>query len=313
MIRTVLGDIAPEALGHTQCHEHLYIRKGRSCEISPALLMEDEEKTCRELIDYGAGGGKTVVDAQPPFCGRMAKALIKASQFTAINIIAVTGFHKLQFYDETAPVFTDSAEALKELFIKEIEEGMISEDGEILPAKAGLVKAAADWDPRYALRYETLFSAVAEASGSTGTSILIHTEQGYDPWKLLQFFVAKGIPPKKLIFCHMDRTVQEQEIHRRILEAGAFLCYDSIHRLKYISEENELMLIQDMLECGFEDQLLLSLDTTNQRLRAYGADMGLDYICKTFIPLLKQRGIKEEAIEKMTGGNAQRALGKTYW
>ena len=63
---------------------------------------------------------------------------------------------------------------------------------------------------------------------------------------------------------------------------GCYLCYDSIHRYKYVSEKEELDLIQKILMNGYDSQVVISLDTTNQRLRAYEAkDMGLDYILNT--------------------------------
>ena len=50
MVRTVLGDIAPADLGWCQCHEHVFLEKGRSFELHKALLMDDYEKSQDELF-----------------------------------------------------------------------------------------------------------------------------------------------------------------------------------------------------------------------------------------------------------------------
>ena len=63
-----------------------------------------------------------------------------------------------------------------------------------------------------------------------------------------------------------------------------------------------------MLSCDYEDQLLLSLDTTRERLKAYGGSMGLDYILNTFIPMLREYGVPQQAIAAMTVKNAAQAL-----
>ena len=68
MIRTVLGDIDESRIGHSQCHEHLFVEKGASFSVSDVLYMDDAEKTLRELEDYRNNGGSLVVDAQPGLC-----------------------------------------------------------------------------------------------------------------------------------------------------------------------------------------------------------------------------------------------------
>ncbi|NLE67627.1 MAG: hypothetical protein GX608_09420, partial [Lentisphaerae bacterium] len=117
-----------------------------------------------------------------------------------------------------------------------------------------------------------------------------------------------GIEPGRLLICHLDRARYDFAYHKEVLATGVFLEYDTINRPKYLSNREETDLIAAMLEAGFEDRILLSLDTTNARLRAYGADMGLDYILKEFVSLLKAAGAGEGQILKMQSLNAQRAL-----
>ena len=67
--------------------------------------------------------------------------------------------------------------------------------------------------------------------------------------------------------------------------------------------------MKEVCEAGYAGQIVLSLDTTNQRLRAYNApDMGLDYILTDFIPMLRTAGFTESQISAMCESNAVEIL-----
>lgn len=312
MIRTVTGDIDAKTLGFCQCHEHLFIERGKAFEVSPLLLMEDLAKSTAELVRYRSSGGQSVVDAQPVFAGRMAEHLLAASQQSGVNIIAVTGFHKTVYYNEDSPVFRDSAQQLAELYIREIEQGMLSSlraGAKPLACKAGLIKVAVDSGGLYEDQtYEKLFEAAAIAAVETGAPIICHVEKGADAFDLLLFFASRGIQPQRVILCHLDRARYDVGYHKACLETGAFLEYDTINRVKYRTNEQEADLICAMVNQGYAGQVLLGLDTTRGRLRQYGGDMGLDYLCQTFLPYLRQRGLTKEMCEQMLVENPKDAL-----
>ena len=309
MIRTVLGDVPATLLGHTQCHEHLFLEKGKSFEINQALCMDDTSKSVAELTSYRAAGGTAIVDAQPVRCGRMEEALVNASSKTGVHIIAVTGFHRMLFYEEGGFPASWTEQQLADLFGSEVIKGMTLNDGTRISACAGMIKAAIETGGVYAdSTSEKLFGAVAQAASISGAPVMVHTEPNADILEMIEFFGAAGIVPQRLIICHLDRTRYDMGYHKEVLSTGANLCYDSVNRLKYLSHEREIALITAMIEAGFEEQLLLSLDTTNQRLRAYGADMGLDYILKDFSTMLREHGVPIAAIENMTVNNARKAL-----
>lgn len=305
MVRTVLGDIAGDALGYTQCHEHLFIEKGPSFDCNPALCMEDEDRTVDELRAYVRAGGRSVVDAQPPFCGRMAEKLVAASMRANVHIIATTGVHKRQFYPVNTPVLAMTREELAEFFVSELREGMISEKGERLSACAGIVKIAFENDASPDIR---LMDAAIDAALETGAPLMIHTEKNCGVLSLINHIIGRGMSAERVIVCHLDRTSRDMDVHRAVLETGAYLNYDSIHRYKYLSNEEELDTICEMLQFGYEKQLLLSLDTTNRRLKSYGGETGLDYIPTEFFPMLRLRGVSEEQLHRMSVENPAAAL-----
>ncbi len=304
MIRTVWKDIRPEEIGHAQCHEHIWLSKGASYKINPALCMNDHERSLKELKDYRQAGGSLLVDAQPTGCGRKLSELAALSLESGVHIVAAAGFHKKEFFDDQK-FFSWTEEKLANLYIREITDGADDSGQTSSLYRAGILKAAADRDWKTDPVYQKLFEAVACAAGQTGAPVMIHTEKENDILDMIRWFQDRGISPERLLICHLDRTHYDMEYHKEVLSTGCFLCYDSIHRLKYVSEQEEMELLCSMKKSGLTGRIVLSLDTTNQRLRSYHAqDMGLDYILKTFIPLLHKHGFTDQEILQMCTTNA---------
>ena len=312
MIQTVTGLIPPETLTFCQCHEHILLSKGVSWQINPALCMDDLEKSRQELLDYRAAGGSTLVDAQPVGCNRMTQELVQLSRDSGVQIIASTGFHKACFYPAGHWLHTFSRQQLAEVYRHELTEGMYVDADNAAPersvtAKAGLIKTALDTE--FSPLYEKLFQAAADAQQATGAPLMIHVEVGSDPVRLFAFLTERGVPAASMLFCHMDRSSPDFRQHEFLLEQGAYLEYDTIGRFKYHSDEEEIRLIRQVLDGGFARQLLLSLDTTAQRLKRYTPEgIGLTYLLKAFLPMLKSSGVSEETIDLICRENCRFAL-----
>ncbi len=311
-IHSVTGAVDPGIWLFFQSHEHLLIGPGRSGEINSALCFCDYEKSLQELKTYSMAGGEALVDAQPVGCGRMAEALRVLSVDSGIVIVASTGFHKMMFYPENHWNFTASEDALTELYLCELTLGMHQDPDLVFPtnrilAKAGQIKTAIEKD-EMSRQYEKLFSAAARAAVETGAPLMVHVENGCHPETYLDYLLKKGVRPEQLIFCHMDRACEDLGVHKDFAKAGVFLEYDTIAREKYHSDQRELEIFHEMINSGFEDALLFSLDTTRQRLRSYGGQIGLDYILRSFLEKMKSSGIPQNIIDKISRVNPSRAF-----
>ncbi len=311
-IHTVTGQLEGGSGLFFHSHEHLMLGYGRSAEINSALCIDDYEKSLQELETFRAAGGGVIVEAQPVGCGRMAQQLRQLSEESGVKIVASTGFHKMLFYPEEHWNFTVSSEQLTDLYIHELTEGMYQDPDMVFPvhqtqASAGQIKTAMDsseMDPQY----EKMFTAAADAAVETGAPIMVHVENGYSPEVYLEFLLKKGAAPEQLIFCHMDRACADLGLHRYFAQAGVYLEYDTIAREKYHSDEREVEIFREMIESGYGDSLLFSLDTTRQRLKSYGGVPGLDYILNTFVDKLRDGGIAEEEIGKIARENPAKAF-----
>lgn len=133
-IRTMLGDIKPEQLGFTYSHEHIVCRPRYWIEHNQDdLLLDDPEKSCREVELFRQAGGVSIVDATAIDYGRDPAAVRDISKATGVQIIGTAGFNKGFLWNAKMPgeertykEWIDSAteDELTQFIIDEVEVGM---------------------------------------------------------------------------------------------------------------------------------------------------------------------------------------------
>ncbi|MCL2864707.1 MAG: hypothetical protein FWE25_04095 [Lachnospiraceae bacterium] len=308
-IITVNGAKAPDEIGFCQSHEHLLISKGVSATLNQALCIDDINKSTVEVRAFKSMGGNTLVDAQPGGCNRVAEGLAQISKDTGVHIICSTGFHKHAFYPKDHWLFTYSLEQLKDVYVHELEVGVFRDIDSKAPKewvvglRAGIIKTALDvigLTPQYL----KCFEAAAKAAIHCDVPMKVHIDQEADHVALLGYLQKWGINPRKIMFCHMDREIKPLSFYLPVLEKGITLEFDTIGRFKYHDDESEAKLIKELIDAGYGNQILCSLDTTRERLKAYHPEgIGLCYLFTSFFPLLREYGITEAQIEKMTHDN----------
>lgn len=311
-IVTVGGVMEPDSSLFFQCHEHLLMGKGKPGEKFPELYYDEFDKSLQEAQEFVNAGGQGLVEAQPGGCCRMTEELVEISKRTGLHIVASTGFHKMAFYPEGHWMFTEDVETLAGIFEHELCEGMYVDGAyekpeQCIAARAGQIKTAME-TTEINEQYRKVFTAAARTAAKTGAPIMMHMENGQNPMQYFELMKAEGVRPEQMIICHLDRACKDVEIHKELAKAGAFIEYDTIARWKYHSDERELEIMKEMIEAGYEDQLLFSLDTTRKRLKAYDGEISLNYILDTFLGMMKEAGISQEVIDKISKRNPARAL-----
>lgn len=312
IVTTVLGDIDASRMGHCQPHEHVYILETPALMTNKELRINNLQASKDELRLYKEAGGDTIVDAQPVATGRDANALAEASKVSGVNIIACTGYHIFLFYEKEHWIYTADEKLLAEFFAEELNSGMYLGGRYSFPRyktniKAGAVKAMITAEGAVG-RVKTLLRAAGRAASISGAPHILHTESGIGALQALEILSGVGVPPERVLVCHADRQSIDYDLNLEIVKAGAYLEYDTITLFHYHDNETEIRLILHMLEHGYEDQLLISTDTTTDRMKSYGGKVGMDYILTEFIPKLKAAGISEHLISKMVRDNPAKAL-----
>lgn len=310
-IRTVTGDIKPEKLGFTHCHEHLFTYRIEGVELPAHLLIDSCSRSRKEARAFRKIGGGAIVDAQPFGAGRNARFLRKLSRDTKLHIIGATGFHKPAFYPKDFWVTDADTDEISDLLISEIDHGMYEYDP-FDPFKvrsdirAGIIKIATGEKGLNSLS-EKIFSAAARAHRVTGAPVMTHTELSQYGMEQAQFLIEAGVDPGHIIVSHMDRVI-DVERNAGLAELGVFLEYDTIARFKYHSNEDEVALISEMVKRGFRRRILLGMDTTRERMTAYGGEIGLTYIKSNFLPMLAEAGVGGEYAEDFMVHNPRAVL-----
>jgi len=297
------GPFSPEDLGHFQMHEHLFVSPGPGTDLFPALLADDAEKSAAEVRHYVEMGGGGLLDAQPLDAGRNAAMLREIARQTGAKIVTVTGYHLPHFYPESHWIHSENEDQLFARFADELNNGCI----ECREVKPGVVKAALGREGLDA-RARVKLAAAARAAAGAGVPIVIHTEKGVGGVEAVELCRAAGMPLNRILICHIDRQADDFAPHDAIAATGCMLEYDTIGRFKYHDDPSEIRLMRHMIENGHLNQLLISLDTTNQRLAAYGGEIGLDYLFTSFLPALREAGFTEEEIHTITIDNPRRAF-----
>ena len=290
VVRTVLGDIAPDALGACDAHEHLFL----DTPAQPGESFLDRDKAVEEARTLVAVGGRALVDWTPLGLGRDLDGLAHVARETGLNVVAATGLHRDAHYRADDLFRTTSTDALADLFVSELAD------------RCGVIKAGASYHHLTAFE-ERAFEAAAAAHGRTGAPVCVHTQHGTMGLALVERLASLGVPPASVILAHVDRNPDAGE-HADTAATGATLQLDGPGRTKYWPDSVIIGLIDDLAELGHAGRLLLGGDTGRRgMMRAYGGGPGLDYVFARFKPRL-ERELGNELSEQIFVANPARAF-----
>jgi predicted metal-dependent phosphotriesterase family hydrolase len=311
LVRTVLGDIAPEQLGVTYAHEHLVIDGGRPVQMHADFDLSDIDKMAVEVREAVALGLGAVVDAMPCDCGRNVEKLAELSRRTDIHIIGPTGLHHDRYYGPDHWSARMSVTDLADRFTLDITDGIDANDyaGPTIRRtdhRAGVIKVAGSENGPSA-RDLRVFEAAAIAHHRTGAPILTHCEGGTGGINQIRVFGDFGVAPQHLALSHVDKIV-DRGYHRELLGTGAFAEYDGSFR--WGAEENgTLKLLGWALEDDLIDGILLGMDAARQGYyHAYGGKPGLAWLLGGFTDEMEAAGLDAAVRRRLFVDNPARAF-----
>jgi phosphotriesterase-related protein len=255
-VQSVTGPVPAHEIGLADAHSHLWIEAVRGADPA-APRLDDEDLILRRLETYAEAGGQAIVDCQPAGCGRNANRLRRLSATSGIKVIACTGFHRQRYYDSEYPLWRMTAGQAHDFFVGEAEQGLDETHNRPEPVLPGFIKIAAE--QTLADSPQALFEAAAAACLVTGLAIEMHTERGAGVERFLTFFDDQGVPPERLVFCHVDKR-PDFGLHRELAQAGVLLEYDTFLRPKYEPDHNVWPLLWQMIAAGLSASLALATD-----------------------------------------------------
>jgi phosphotriesterase-related protein len=296
-VQGVLGPLAADALGATQCHEHL------SLDVTVAgnqFRFTDLDLMRSEVSAAASAGLRTIVDMGTDEHGRSPDFLRDLSTASGMQVIASTGLWREPFYPPS--VAERSVDEIATRLIDDIRVGILGTE-----VRAGVIGEIGSEASGISPMQDKAFRACAAAAVETGVAIVTHTPEGIDALAQLDLIVGCGVRPERILIGHVD-CADDLETHAEIARRGAFVGYDRVGNTAYQPEEVRLRLVLQMLERGYASQLILSLDlASSSRLQA-GGQAGYAYLFDVFIPELRKSGVDEATVWQLMVANPARLL-----
>lgn len=302
-VRTVLGDIAPADLGVTAAHEHLWCdqRLGRDPDFpshGEKMVLRDRELVIGEAGHFRAAGGRAVIEVTVHGWGRDVNVLADISRRTDLTVVATAGF----YVEACHPDFVrdGTCDDLVEFLVSEIIKGADGSD-----IRCGLLKASVS-HARITGQEEKCTRAVARAHRWTGAAITTHTsassrfhiEGGNAGTMFLDLFEGEGVDLARVIIGHCDENADIRQLVA-LLERGAYVQFDVIGKDHWLLDTTRADLIAALIERGHGEKLLLSSDRNRISELKVSGGKGYDHVLSAFVPLLRERGVGDDAIEHL--------------
>jgi phosphotriesterase-related protein len=313
MVETVRGPVAPEDLGTSLLHEHVFIA-------SPEGIANfnhhwgapwwDEEvrvaAAISDLQELRGLGVTTIVDPTGFGLSRDIRRLQRVNAGVDMHIVVCTGLYA--FIEVPAYLKYRDAENLAAMFQREIEVG-IDDTG----VKAAFLKCAIE---SYGVIGDIplILDAVALASVATGAPVMVHTNAAFKTGlTALSELTSRGVDPTRIVIAHAGDS-NDMDYLREIGDTGAVLGLDRFNIPSFNSDENRIDTLMKLLDEGYIDRIHLAHDaaTFNDFMHHNPpfaeANPNYTHIHYNVLPKLRERGVTEEQIDEMLVTNARRFL-----
>jgi 5-phospho-D-xylono-1,4-lactonase len=308
IIRTVVGDLAPEQLGRTDYHEHLL----QVSRLLPGDGLDDIEGSAQEAEALRDAGIDAIVELTPIGLGRDPVGVRAIAQRTGLHVVMATGAHREEHYETDHPLRRLDESALTARFEAELLHAVDANDRGDGPAspvpglRAGVIKVGAGYWSISAFERQVLAAAGA-AQRSTGAAIVCHLELGTAAWEVLDTLCRAGASPDRVVLAHIDRN-PDPGLHTELAAAGAYLGYDGIARTKYWPDSVLIDCLVTVAEAGGAERLLLGGDVARRSsFKSFGGLPGMAYLPQRFVPRLRERA-GDDLVEQILITNPARVF-----
>src|SRR5438270_3909101 len=299
---TVLGPIAPGDMGITYTHEHLFI-DAMDHYPSYEFVIDDEDVVARELEEFTRRGGRTICDVTLDEIGRNPEALVRLSRRTGVQVVMGCGFYREFGYPGI--VAERTSRELADLLVREIEVGVGDTS-----VRAGLIGEIGTGRHGIKPAEERVFRAAALAQARTGVAITTHTTRwGTLAQEQIAMLREFGADLSRVIIGHLGDRIGVQHL-LPLAEQGVYLEVDNIGYLDYQPEWVRADNVAALVKGGFGDQVLLSEDICSLRHLKYQGGKGYGYLLEVFVPMLRERGLTDEAIHRLLVTNPAQAFAR---
>jgi phosphotriesterase-related protein len=311
IVRTVLKDVAPDALGSGAVlfHEHLSVDFQRA-KPGTSVPDDDVDSIVNLVRKAGANGVSCIVDGGHPDMGRSRRTLQEVATRSGVHIVASGGYYTQATYPPEVATRTEDQIAADLVQLARSERhGAFGEIGQA----PNLTEMTPD--------ERKVFRAVGKAHVATGLPIFTHNPYGTGAnvpresgLRQLDVLESVGVKPGHVAIGHMCCLDDPKaDVMKQIAMRGAFVGFDRLTYIQFVSDEKKVAMLLAMLEAGLGDQVLLSSDfpgwrNTKPWVPTLEEGYGWERTLTVFVPMLRQARVPEATIRKMLVQNPRRFL-----
>lgn len=335
LAQTVLGPVAPDALGQTLMHEHLVwdirppalaamqdqgpmlclcnyheVSYGRT-KVPRNLISKDVALGTREVGYMVAAGGGAIVELSSGGLDPDPEGLAEISRATGAHIVMGCG----QYVDEYQPAANRSrtVDDFAAEMIDQVFKGAWGTD-----VRAGIIGEIGCQAPWTDLEKRVMKAALI-AKAETGAALNVHPGRDADqPQEVMDFIKAEGGAPERVIISHIDRTIFDRERLFRLADTGCVIEFDLFGqetsyyapnpKVDMPNDAIRLRWIRALIERGHLDQIVISHDICYvSRLQEKGGH-GYAHIFRNVLPLMRERDFSEAEIAAIMVETPKRLL-----
>ena len=309
---TTLGPKRRSELGVFLPHEHVFVdlRTWDKPGYAQADVQDVIALMAPELEKARLAGVTALVESSPIGVGRRADILQAVSDAAAFPLIVPTGVYREPWIP---PWVHEASEAgLAEWMIGELT-GQIREGDPSGPrsgVQAGWIKLSAG-DFGITDTEAKVLRAAAAAGRATNAVIGSHTVRGRVVREQLDIIEKAGYSPERFIWIH-SQAEPDFERHLEMARRGVYIEYDDIGSSDW-KDAAYIGWIRGLLDAGLGDRLLLSHDRGwyDPAKPKGGVPKPFSHLTQSFIPRLKEAGLDETTIKRLTQDNPFNAFGRT--
>jgi phosphotriesterase-related protein len=298
MVATMRGEVAPEQLGTTLMHEHVFVVNPEVAANFPTGWDEDAAVAgaVERMAELRAAGVDTIVDLTVVGIGRDIPRLQR-----------VAAAHDLPMYFAFR-----KTDVMTGYFVEDIETGIAGTG-----VRAGILKCATD-EAGVTRGVERVLRAVARAHRQTGVPISTHThagsERGLDQQRI---FAEEGVDLSRVVIGHSGDTTDLAYLEK-LAGAGSYLGMDRFGLDMFLGFEERVDTVAALCRRGLAGQVVLShdagchTDAMDEAVREQVAPRWHHlHITRDVVPALRQRGVTDAQLHQMLVDNPRRILSVT--
>ena len=301
IIRTILRDVAPGELGegavlfheHVSLNNQFWIDMNLERLIDPAqpYFMEDMDFMVAEMQAAAGDGIACIVDGGHTDMGRDIEFIRALSERSGMPIVASGGYYHEPTF--TQHVYDRSEEELVEEMVRDAAAERWGAFGEIgfsspsIPAERKVLRA------------------VGRTHLRTNLPIFTHTANGVEAEEQLDLLEAVGVDPDRVVIGHLGYP--DVTVHADLCRRGAYVGFDRLGGQPE-ADAAQVPMVLALIEGGFTDRVLLASDFALPADTRGNGGPGYGKTITRFVPLLREAGVDDDTLRRITSDNPRRFL-----